>query len=836
MEEEDDYEEEEVVEEEELFIINKIKFGQSFSDIVYQDTSSPCSDPDSTCPCPFVSILNYLMLHHPKDPKHQGYTNYIKKDGDYFAPGSLKAHKVMDVGFDSLTRMDHSPGRSLFGYLNIPLLHGWLVNPVDEELYDAIRSDYSISLCAKTTEFGLDLPERKLLFDFFDSTFNTKLTEYGLTCLRKEVKEGTCAVLYVNGHYRVIYNHQGTLFYLLTHLPEIMGCPDAAWKSLELVDDDGFYVTETFLPAKGQKNIKQAEKWLEDDIEESLRRVGLDDKQTTKPTKGIKKSAISSGGAKSAISLGGTESAISSGREKSDIARGVRSNDPEVINARFTDFLWTFKNSSTKPYFEGVVKLMDHLGTFVMPIPFGFIKQHNKSMAMHIQDHYESVKEKLRQLVADYLVKQKLHTYLKVEQDDVLQQAKLEISDLPEPKCTQSLEDFVSENEMCNGDSTSHSGRKMATVVLSHILFWFGKGKCWGGNWDRSVVEVRNNGKDFVITKIPELDLEKNLALLDLLKFISEILELFKSQTGECPPYFDEFRVDVMQIPDPFEDPEKWLRFLLLMRSNFALKAPLVRSAFLGNVYRVADSMRKGMPPNASAFTPFSGRSGLKDWRFSAREFNPLMRVYRFRNFRNDKWEHSYWCLIEFTRHSIEHVLNYTKKNDLDQQIHDIAIVDLILAKRLGKFIAQFVRFLAYGCGTDAEFSSSWNHLNASECFDDEGRELALLNEIFKPVGQENVNMSAETGLTDGASSSSSSAACYKAVISCDMSLADILQALELGGVKVEQSNNTLSCGGNIKIYKSNDSRDVMVEGDFSQEYAATVTTIILQCAVGSCV
>lgn len=164
-----------------------------------------------------------------------------------------------------------------------------------------------------------------------------------------------------------------------------------------------------------------------------------------------------------------------------------------------------------------------------------------------------------------------------------------------------------------------------------------------------------------MITKIPILDISRNDAYKDLAKFIDIVLKAFEKGTGESPAYFDEFQVDAMAIPDPHEDPDKWWKFLKLMHSHFALKAPLVRSAFLCNVFRVADSLRHGMPPNAPIFAPFKGRAGLSDWRISARKNDPLRRVYYCRNFKNDKWEHSHWCLIQFTRHSIEHILNYTK-------------------------------------------------------------------------------------------------------------------------------------------------------------------------------
>lgn len=46
-----------------------------------------------------------------------------------------------------------------------------------------------------------------------------------------------------------------------------------------------------------------------------------------------------------------------------------------------------------------------------------------------------SIHEKLRLVIASYLVDRDLHVHLKLEAAHVLKRVKLEIIDLPEPKC-----------------------------------------------------------------------------------------------------------------------------------------------------------------------------------------------------------------------------------------------------------------------------------------------------------------------------------------------------------------------------------------------------------------
>uniref|UniRef100_A0A0D9WLW7 MINDY deubiquitinase domain-containing protein n=1 Tax=Leersia perrieri TaxID=77586 RepID=A0A0D9WLW7_9ORYZ len=641
---------------------------------------------------------------------------------------SMPTNIGLDVGLDSPTNFSLTASRTLFLYLNVNLVHGLLVDPEKEEkVYDAVGAEFVSDLVPKINQCG---PMR----DFFASTIKTQLTSHGLACLRMELQDGNIGLLYTAGHYRC----RGVLFEQLRDINEYLKYPEAAWKSLEM--------------GLGE---------------------GIDDKTTKQSIHDVKNSGNNQETGREENGSNLAEPAPSSVAENDDL---------EVISKDFADFLQNFKiGDGAGNYSEAMVAFMRVLGSPEMHIPYDFIRRHNKSMAIYIQDHHERIHETLRKLVAEYLIAHDLHIARKLDQSD-------------------SFEGFILDNKICCGDLTTYVGRKMSSRSLKYILDWFEEGKCWGGDWSASDMEVRNNGEEFVITKPPELDLDKECAYADLKRYIEVVLDRFKTESGHHPLYFEDFIDDVIGIPDPSADPTKWRGFLKLLRNHFALKAPLVRLAFLSNVFRVADSMRVGMAPNAPAFSPFNNRAGLKDWRFNARQQNPLRRVYMYKNFRMDKWENSYWFLLLFTRHSIEHVLNYTKKDDLHQQIRDIAIMDLILARHLGKYIAQFVRFFVYSC----DFPAPGNIL----------RHLKI-------------------GIEHGAPLPSTS---HVSVIYCDLSLAAIEEALNRDGVEVQQLDGALCCGGNITVREARNSiqegntvsghKSFSVEGPYGDDYARVLDIV----------
>lgn len=235
----------------------------------------------------------------------------------------------------------------------------------------------------------------------------------------------------------------------------------------------------------------------------------------------------------------------------------------------------------------------------------------------------------------------------------------LHILGLPKPRSVQTFEDYVKTIVLVEAydvygagldESPSFDGRRMALGYLHCILEKFKTGRCWGGAWDEVNMRV-NDGSVFVIHCTTDMELTPENGILDLLNYSKTVLQRFKTADGKLPPYFEEFDIDCLQFPDP-KDQVKWERFLQLIGSPFALKHPLVRSAFVCNSYLVANGHTSGEPPR---YMPLFHRKGCQDWRPPAQKdplFNkvfghnqgPRPRVLKTR-YLLDPWGITHWSV-----------------------------------------------------------------------------------------------------------------------------------------------------------------------------------------------
>lgn len=215
-------------------------------------------------------------------------------------------------------------------------------------------------------------------------------------------------------------------------------------------------------------------------------------------------------------------------------------------------------------------------------------------------------------------------------------------------------------------NATTPAARSMGLGYINHMFDKFDMGKCWGkgdNEWDVRNMEVRSNGKEFVINKEADEEATQDLVVHNLLKLFQIIHPRFQGKTvNRLPVFFDSLHADILSAPDPKGDRQTWNRYAKMMRSALALKAPLVRSGLVTNVYRVLSLRLLLEPSNLFALT----KKLRDDWRSSARTLEPFLQVYSYRNdvsdqFARDKWENSHWDVVKYSRHFIEHVLLYLK-------------------------------------------------------------------------------------------------------------------------------------------------------------------------------
>ncbi|WVZ86117.1 hypothetical protein U9M48_032951 [Paspalum notatum var. saurae] len=494
----------------------------------------------------------------------------------------------------------------LLQYLGIRVLHGWLVDPQNNACYTEIGESSSNGLIKMMSELSSERERVKYqaVKNFLDSS-EIQFTEYGFHCLWKELCEGDLGILYKNGHYRVITKHFGSLFILENNIDVLTHHVGAMWRTLEdevYGSSDHLYLTWEF---KGKKWSLDANfEKLVNKIEGKSDKEIKDDEPNSKETKESETEIEKDEGERSDAEKKGNEqlgAAHNRGEESNEavddeyqIKQGNEEDQDTscqndelkmMIVSGFINFLENFKGSSTKPYFEGIMKMLEFLHIYDVHIPYVLIEAFNSELAVRVQDNYSWIHESLRLSVATYLMDHDFHKAVHVDEKTVIESVKLHIDSphFPSSGSKQTFLEFVSQNKMLEEyafdgkifDNMSHAARNMSNGYLHNILDKFEAGYCWGGNWDESNLETKGDGSEFLINKPAEESLSKELAILDLEQFITCVLKKpFKLKKGLLA-FFDDFQYDVQQMPDPITEKEKWRRFVKLMRCHYAFKHPL---------------------------------------------------------------------------------------------------------------------------------------------------------------------------------------------------------------------------------------------------------------------
>jgi hypothetical protein len=197
-------------------------------------------------PCPFLAMVNVLLLRNSKATRFikcddqlisgeiiiQNLLNYLietvspsnqpREKSDQNLQTLLanaieltpKLQKGLDINikFTGISEFEASPELSVFQLLNIPLVHGWLIDPQDEVTMHVMKSlsyNQAIEICTQDNDSSL------IIRDFFDST-SSQLSVYGLTKLHEDIKNDELYVFFRNNHFSTIVKHGGEIYMLVT--------------------------------------------------------------------------------------------------------------------------------------------------------------------------------------------------------------------------------------------------------------------------------------------------------------------------------------------------------------------------------------------------------------------------------------------------------------------------------------------------------------------------------------------------------------------------------------------------------------------------------------------
>jgi len=166
--------------------------------------------------------------------------------------------------FGNVREFERTKEISVFELLEIPIVHGWIVDPSNKEAHKFISPLSYDSLMDKVC-LSLDLKEKfeqnpKLLSEkekkemgkglqgkaFLDQSAS-QLTFEGLIQLHKNLKEGELCVFFRNNHFATMLKRNKDLFLLITD-DGYSNKPNVVWERLAEVGGDTTFVDSEFIP------------------------------------------------------------------------------------------------------------------------------------------------------------------------------------------------------------------------------------------------------------------------------------------------------------------------------------------------------------------------------------------------------------------------------------------------------------------------------------------------------------------------------------------------------------------------------------------------------------
>uniref|UniRef100_A0A663DQ78 Ubiquitin carboxyl-terminal hydrolase n=1 Tax=Aquila chrysaetos chrysaetos TaxID=223781 RepID=A0A663DQ78_AQUCH len=155
----------------------------------------------------------------------------------------------VNVRFTGVSDFEYTPECIVFDLLNVPLYHGWLVDPQSPEVMQAVgKLSYNqlvekIITCKQASDSSL-VSEGLVAEQFLESTAS-QLTYHGLCELTAAVREGELSVFFRNNHFSTMIKHKGHLYLLVTDQGFLQE-EGVVWESLHNVDGDSCFCDTDF--------------------------------------------------------------------------------------------------------------------------------------------------------------------------------------------------------------------------------------------------------------------------------------------------------------------------------------------------------------------------------------------------------------------------------------------------------------------------------------------------------------------------------------------------------------------------------------------------------------
>ncbi|XP_061451173.1 ubiquitin carboxyl-terminal hydrolase MINDY-2 isoform X2 [Rhineura floridana] len=229
----------------------------------WKEENTPVITQNENGPCPLLAIMNVLLLAwkvklppmmeiitaeqlmeylgdyildaKPKEISEIQRLNYEQNMSDAMAIlHKLQTGLDVNVKFTGVRVFEYTPECIVFDLLDIPLYHGWLVDPQIADIVKAVGNCSYNQLvekiiCCKQSDNSELVDEGSIAEQFLNNTA-TQLTYHGLCELTSTVQEGELCVFFRNNHFSTITKHKDYLMAL--SLQQEQQSQDINWEQI----------------------------------------------------------------------------------------------------------------------------------------------------------------------------------------------------------------------------------------------------------------------------------------------------------------------------------------------------------------------------------------------------------------------------------------------------------------------------------------------------------------------------------------------------------------------------------------------------------------------------
>ncbi|CAH6874754.1 ubiquitin carboxyl-terminal hydrolase MINDY-2 [Phodopus roborovskii] len=246
--------------------------------IQWKEENTPIITQNENGPCPLLAILNVLLLAwkvklppmmeiitaeqlmeylgdymleaKPKEISEIQRVNYEQNMSDAMSIlHKLQTGLDVNVRFTGVRVFEYTPECIVFDLLDIPLYHGWLVDPQIDDIVKAVGNCSYNQLVEKIISYkqsdNSQLVSEGFVAEQFLNNTATQLTYHGLCELTSTVQEGELCVFFRNNHFSTMTKHKGQLYLLVTD-QGFLTEEKVVWESLHNVDGDGNFCDSEF--------------------------------------------------------------------------------------------------------------------------------------------------------------------------------------------------------------------------------------------------------------------------------------------------------------------------------------------------------------------------------------------------------------------------------------------------------------------------------------------------------------------------------------------------------------------------------------------------------------